>query len=139
MARGWAICHRASQGGTMTAATKGAKRRSAEERIAALQKRESQLKARRQALEARARQQERKRRTRQLIQLGGVLAAWGFDTPEQVEGLLREVTVSAARRVGGAPYRALAGGGLAAVGVTCASAVEATIAGEGWWHRRLVR
>ena len=82
----------------MTAATKGAKRRSAEERIAALQKRESQLKARRKALEARARQQERKRRTRQLIQLGGVLAAWGFDTPEQVEGLLREVTVSAAGR-----------------------------------------
>ncbi len=73
-------------------------RRSAAERIAALRAREEQLKARRQALEARARQAERKRRTRQLIQLGGVLAAWGFDTPEQVEATLREATATAAGR-----------------------------------------
>ncbi len=68
------------------------------ERIAALRAREEQLKARRQALEARARQQERKRRTRQLIQLGGVLAAWGFDTPEQVEAVVQEVAASVAGR-----------------------------------------
>ena len=76
----------------------GRGRRGAAERIATLRRKEAQLKARRQALEARARQAERKRRTRQLIQLGGVLAAWGFDTPEQVEGLLREVTATAAGR-----------------------------------------
>ncbi len=73
-------------------------RRGAEERIAALRQREAQLKARRQALEARARQAERKRRTRRLIQLGGVLAAWGVDTPEQVEALLRELSATAAGR-----------------------------------------
>ncbi len=73
-------------------------RRSAAERIAVLRVREEQLKARPQTLEARTRQAERKRRTRQLIQLGGMLAAWGFDTPEQVEGLLREVTATAAGR-----------------------------------------
>ncbi len=73
-------------------------RRPAVERIAALRAREEQLKARRQALEARARQAERKRRTRQLIQLGGVLAVWGFDTPEQVEATLREVAATAAGR-----------------------------------------
>ncbi len=76
----------------------GTGRRPAAERIAALRAREEQLKARRQALEARARQAERKRRTRQLIQLGGVLAAWGFDTPEQVEATLREATATAAGR-----------------------------------------
>ncbi len=73
-------------------------RRSAAEHIATLRAKEEQLKARRQALEARARQAERKRRTRQLIQLGGVLAAWGFDTPEQVEALLQEITASMAER-----------------------------------------
>ena len=73
-------------------------RRGAEERIAALRKREAQLKARRQALEARARQAERKRRTRQLIQLGGVLVVWGVETPEQVEALLRDTTATAAGR-----------------------------------------
>ncbi len=73
-------------------------RRPAAERIAALRAREEQLKARRQALEARARQAERKRRTRQLIQLGGVLAAWGFDTPEQVEATLQELAATAAGR-----------------------------------------
>jgi len=73
-------------------------RRGAEERIAALKRREAQLKARRQALEARARQAERKRRTRQLIRLGGVLAAWGVDTPEQAEALLRDLTATATGR-----------------------------------------
>ncbi len=73
-------------------------RRSAAERIAVLRVREEQLKARPQALEARTRQAERKRRTRQLIQLGGVLAAWGFDTPEQVEATLREATATVAGR-----------------------------------------
>ena len=72
--------------------------RGADERIAALRKREAQLKARRQALEARARQAERKRRTRQLIRLGGVLAAWGVETPKQAEALLREAVTTATGR-----------------------------------------
>ncbi len=73
-------------------------RRGAAERIVALRAKEGQLKARGQALEARARQAERKQRTRQLIQLGGVLAAWGFDTPEQVETTLQELTATLAGR-----------------------------------------
>ncbi len=90
------------EGGGRGAAVPGSagrgERRGAQERIAALKRREAQLKARRQALEARARQAERKRRTRQLIQLGGVLAAWGVDTPEQAEALLREATATATGR-----------------------------------------
>ncbi len=50
---------------------------------------EEQKAAREQLTEARARVLERKQRTRKLIQLGGVLAAYGFDSPEQVDLLMR--------------------------------------------------
>jgi hypothetical protein len=51
-----------------------------------------QLAARRELAEARERATERKRRTRRLIQVGGVMAAWGIEDPEQVEELMRELT-----------------------------------------------
>jgi hypothetical protein len=41
-----------------------------------------QLAARQQLAEARMKTLQRKKRTRQLIQVGGVMAAWGIDTPE---------------------------------------------------------
>jgi hypothetical protein len=53
-----------------------------------------QLAAREELAQARKRTLERKKRTRQLIQIGGVLAAWGIDTPEQVEELMRRLTAS---------------------------------------------
>lgn len=91
-----------ARGGVTSGSAGKRNRRGADERIAALRQREVQLKARRQALEARARQAERKRRTRQLIQLGGVLAAWGVETPEQVEALLHgaAATATGRRRLG---------------------------------------
>lgn len=51
----------------------------------------SQMEARRRDAEARARINERKRRTRALIQMGGVMAAWGFSDPGQCEELMRRV------------------------------------------------
>ena len=47
--------------------------------------------ARRQLAQARAAKEDRKRRTRQLIQMGGVMAAYGFTTPEQVEEIVEAV------------------------------------------------
>jgi len=35
---------------------------------------------------------ERKVRTRRLIQVGGVMAAWGIESPEQAEELMRALT-----------------------------------------------
>ena len=52
---------------------------------------EAQKAARRELADARKRTQERKRRTRALIQTGGVLAAYGIDTPEKAEELMRAV------------------------------------------------
>ena len=51
-----------------------------------------QLAARRELAEARERTLERKRRTRRLIRVGGVMAAWGIEEPEQAEELMRELT-----------------------------------------------
>lgn len=51
-----------------------------------------QLAARKQDAEARERNVARKKRTRELIQLGGVFSAWGIDTPEQAEELMRRLT-----------------------------------------------
>lgn len=51
-----------------------------------------QLAARAQDADARERTAERKKRTRELIQLGGVFSAWGIDTPEQAEELMRHLT-----------------------------------------------
>lgn len=53
-----------------------------------------QLAARQQLAEARTKQITRKKRTRQLIQMGGVMAAYGFETPEQVEEIVRAVLTS---------------------------------------------
>lgn len=72
-------------------------RRPLEARIQAVEERIQQLQARKQALEAQARQKARKERTRRLIQMGGVLAAWGLERPDQVEALLRLVRDSAIR------------------------------------------
>ncbi len=51
-----------------------------------------QLAARRELAEARERAAERKRRTRRLIQVGGVMAAWGIEEPEQAEELMKRLT-----------------------------------------------
>jgi muconolactone delta-isomerase len=51
-----------------------------------------QLAAREELAEARRKTLERKKRTRQLIQVGGVMAAWGIDSPEQAEELMRALT-----------------------------------------------
>jgi hypothetical protein len=51
-----------------------------------------QLAARERDADARQRTAERKRRTRELIQVGGVLCAWGIDSPEQAEELMRRLT-----------------------------------------------
>ncbi len=48
--------------------------------------------ARAQLADARRRVLERKQRTRRLIQLGGVLDAWGIKDTQQVEPLLRAAT-----------------------------------------------
>ena len=47
-----------------------------------------QMAARRQDAEARSATASRKKRTRELIQLGGVCAHYGFKTPDQVDALL---------------------------------------------------
>ncbi len=51
-----------------------------------------QLAARRELAEARQRTLERKKRTRRLIRVGGVMAAWGIEEPEQAEDLMRQLT-----------------------------------------------
>lgn len=47
-----------------------------------------QLRARREAAEARVNKLARKRRTRELIRMGGVCAHYGFTSPEQVDELM---------------------------------------------------
>lgn len=51
-----------------------------------------QLAARRELAQARQTNQERKNRTRRLIQMGGVMAAWGIEDPEQAEELMSTLT-----------------------------------------------
>jgi hypothetical protein len=51
-----------------------------------------QLAARQQDADARQRTAARKKRTRELIRVGGVFSAWGIDTPEQAEELMRRLT-----------------------------------------------
>lgn len=53
-----------------------------------------QMRARQELADARAKKQARKVRTRRLIQMGGVLAAYGFSDPEQVDELIRAVLTS---------------------------------------------
>ena len=51
-----------------------------------------QLAARQRDEEARVGSRQRKNRTRRLIQVGGVMAAWGIEDPEQAEELMRTLT-----------------------------------------------
>ena len=51
-----------------------------------------QLAARAQDADARQRTTARKKRTRDIIQVGGVFSAWGIDSPEQAEELMRHLT-----------------------------------------------
>ncbi len=53
-----------------------------------------QAQAREADTQARKHKLERKKRTRHLIQLGGVLDAWGVKNTEQVESLMRAATAS---------------------------------------------
>lgn len=55
----------------------------------------SQRRARQERAEAQAAGAKRKARTRNLIELGGVAAAFGFDSPEQLEEILAALTRSA--------------------------------------------
>ncbi len=50
-----------------------------------------QTAAREQLAEARQSTLERKKRTRRLIQMGGVLAAYGFESPEQTEVVMKDL------------------------------------------------
>ncbi len=50
-----------------------------------------QKQARQQLAKARENTLERKKRTRRLIQMGGVLAAYGFEGPEQAEAVMRDL------------------------------------------------
>ncbi|MFZ5824152.1 MAG: conjugal transfer protein TraD [Bacillota bacterium] len=65
--------------------------KSLEERIADTEERIRQRQARKQGLAQQARQQERKDRTRRLIQIGGIMARLGIDTLEKAQALQREV------------------------------------------------
>ena len=69
-------------------------RRSLEERITALQAQEEQLRARRLQIQAHIRDRERRSRTRRLIQVGGVAAAFGIEAPELLERLLAGLVAS---------------------------------------------
>jgi len=61
------------------------------ERIAETEKRIRQLQARKQALVQTVQQQERKARTRRLIQIGATMNALGMDTLEKAQAFQREV------------------------------------------------
>lgn len=62
-------------------------RRPLAERIEELEQRGQQLEARRLALEARAKEEARRKRTRELIQIGGVMAALGVTTLADAQAL----------------------------------------------------
>lgn len=64
--------------------------KSLEERVADTEERIRQLQARKQLLAQQVKQQERKARTRRLIQIGGIMAKLGVDTVEKAQELLRE-------------------------------------------------
>lgn len=65
--------------------------KSLEQRIADTDERIRQLQARKQTLAQQARQQERRDRTRRLIQVGGIIATLGVDTLEKAQALQREI------------------------------------------------
>ena len=66
-------------------------RNTTDERIANLQKKIDQLEARKQGLEARAKEQARKKRTRELIQIGGIMVSVGVDSVPKAQRLLETI------------------------------------------------
>lgn len=65
--------------------------KSVEQRLAETQERIRQLEARKQTLAQQVKQQERKERTRRLIQIGGIMARLGIDTVEGAMAFHRAV------------------------------------------------
>lgn len=65
--------------------------KSLSERMSETKERIRQLQARKQTLGQQLKQQERKQRTRRLIQIGGILASLGVDTLEKAQALQKEV------------------------------------------------
>lgn len=61
------------------------------QRIADAEEEIRQLQVRKQALAQQLRQQERKERTRRLIQIGGIMARLGVDTLEKAQAFQAEV------------------------------------------------
>ena len=66
-------------------------RNTTDERIANLQKKIDQLEARKQGLEARAKEQARKKRIRELIQIGGIMVSVGVDSVPKAQRLLETI------------------------------------------------
>lgn len=65
--------------------------KSLEQRMNDTETRIRQLEAQKQRLSQQLRQQERKDRTRRLIQIGGIMVRLGIDTPEKAQAFQREV------------------------------------------------
>ncbi|WP_443660560.1 conjugal transfer protein TraD [Clostridium algidicarnis] len=63
-----------------------------EQRIEELSEKIKKLEAQKKQLEVRTREQDRKARTRKLIQLGGILNTLGIDTIEKAELLKSNIT-----------------------------------------------
>ncbi|MFZ5817454.1 MAG: conjugal transfer protein TraD [Bacillota bacterium] len=61
------------------------------ERMSETEERIRHLQARKQVLSQQIKQQERKERTRRLIQIGGIVVRLGVDTLEKAQALQREV------------------------------------------------
>ncbi|MFZ5826949.1 MAG: conjugal transfer protein TraD [Bacillota bacterium] len=61
------------------------------ERMNETDERIRQLQARKQTLSQQIKQQERKERTRRLIQIGGIMARLGVDTLEKAQALQKQV------------------------------------------------
>lgn len=59
--------------------------KSLQQRVSDTEKRIQQLEAQRQLLNQRLKQQERKARTRRLIQVGAIISSTGLDTPEKAQ------------------------------------------------------
>lgn len=65
--------------------------KSYQERLEAYEKRIGQLQARKEQLQTQLKNQERRQRTRRLIQVGAIMAHLGIETPEQADALRRIV------------------------------------------------
>jgi hypothetical protein len=65
--------------------------KSVDQRLREMDEQIRQLQARRDLLTRQQKQQERKERTRRLIQIGGIMARLGVDSLEKAQALQREV------------------------------------------------